>query len=173
MIKPPLRTAFDHSALWAGLLDGSLSAITTDHSPFTLAEKDRGLNDIWKGAIGVPGVEALVPGMMTEALNGRFPLETAIRLICSQPARLFNLFPDRGTIQADAIADVVIYDPRPTGFVDSSRWFTKAKVIERLYHDRPKRGAVQTTIVNGTVVFDDGKIVAEPGSGRFVQPLRV
>ena len=173
MIKPPLRTASDHSALWAGLLDGSLSAITTDHSPFTLAEKDRGLNDIWKGAIGTPGVEALVPGVMTEALNGRFPLETAIRLICSQPARLFNFFPDRGTIQADAIADVVIYDPRPMGLVDSSRWFTKAKVIERLYHDRHQRGTVQTTIVNGTVVFDDGKIVAEPGIGRFVQPLRV
>ena len=170
MIKPPLRTEADHSALWAGLLDGSLSAITTDHSPFTLAEKERGLDDIWKGAIGSPGVEALVPGVMTEALNGRFPLETAVRLICSQPARLFNLFPDRGTLQVGAIADVVIYDPRPVGVVDSSRWFTKAKVIERLYNGRPQRGAVQTTIVNGTVVFDDGKIVAEPGSGRFVRP---
>ena len=50
MIKPPLRTEADQAALWAGLLDGSLRAITTDHSPFTLAEKERGLNDIWKGA---------------------------------------------------------------------------------------------------------------------------
>jgi dihydropyrimidinase/allantoinase len=170
MIKPPLRTEADHSALWAGLLDGSLSAITTDHSPFTLAEKERGLNDIWKGAIGSPGVEALMPGVMTEALTGRFSLETAVRLISSQPARLFNLFPERGTLQAGAIADVVIYDPRPVGVVDSSRWFTKAKVIERLYNGRRQRGMVRTTIVNGTVVFDEGKIVAEPGTGRFVRP---
>src|SRR5690606_31265942 len=56
MIKPPLRTAADQDALWAALLDGSLMAITTDHSPFTLAEKERGVADIWKGAIGSPGV---------------------------------------------------------------------------------------------------------------------
>ncbi len=172
MIKPPLRTEADQSALWAGLLDGSLLAITTDHSPFTLAEKERGLDNIWQGAIGSPGVEALVPGVMTEALEGRFPLETAVRLICSQPARLFNLFPERGTLQVGAIADMVIYDPRPVGVVDSSRWFTKAKVIDRLYNGRKQRGAVRTTLVNGAVVFHAGQIVTDPGSGRFMQPQR-
>lgn len=170
MIKPPLRTAADQDALWAALLDGSLMAITTDHSPFTLAEKERGVGDIWKGAIGSPGVEALVPGVMTEALDGRFPLETAIALISTQPAQLFDLFPERGSLQVGAIADVVIYDPAPVGVVDSSRWFTKAKVIERLYNGRRQRGAVRTTIVNGTVVFDGARIVAEPGTGRFVRP---
>ena len=172
MIKPPLRTEADQAALWAGLMDGSLRAITTDHSPFTLAEKERGLNNIWQGAIGSPGVEALLPGVMTEALDGRFALEMAVRLISSQPAQLFNLFPERGTIQVGSVADVVIYDPRPVGVVDSSRWFTQAKLIERLYHGRRQRGAVRTTIVNGIIVFDDGRIVAEPGSGRFVQPAR-
>ena len=151
---------------------GRWLAITTDHSPFTLAEKERGVDNIWQGAIGSPGVEALVPGVMTEALAGRFPLETAVRLICSQPARLFNLFPERGTIQVGAIADVVIYDPRPVGVVDSSRWFTKARVIDRLYNGRRQHGAVRTTLVNGAVVFDAGQIVADPGSGRFVQPKR-
>ena len=96
MIKPPLRTEADQAALWAGLLDGSLLAITTDHSPFTLAEKERGVDNIWQGAIGSPGVEALVPGVMTEALDGRFPLEMAVRLISSQPARLFDLYPGAG-----------------------------------------------------------------------------
>jgi len=172
MIKPPLRTEADHAALWAGLLDGSLAAITTDHSPFTLAEKERGLNNIWAGAIGSPGIEALLPGVMTEALNGRFPLETAVRLVCSQPARLFNLFPERGTIQVGAIADIAIYDPQPDGVVDSSRWFSKARVIDRLYNGRRQRGAVRTTVVNGKIVFNNGQIVAEPGSGRFIQPSR-
>jgi len=172
MIKPPLRTEADQAALWAGLLDGSLRAITTDHSPFTLAEKERGLTNIWQGAIGSPGVEALLPGVMTEALDGRFPLETAVRLVCSQPAQLFDLYPARGTLQVGSVADVVIYDPRPVGVVDSSRWFTKARVIERLYNGRRQRGTVRTTIVNGAVVFDEGKIVAEPGTGRFVRPGR-
>ncbi|MBP8293782.1 MAG: dihydroorotase family protein [Caldilineaceae bacterium] len=170
MIKPPLRTEADQAALWAGLLDGSLWAITTDHSPFTLAEKERGLANIWQGAIGSPGVEALLPGVMTEALDGRFSLEMAVRLISSQPARLFDLFPERGTLQVGSMADVVIYDPRPVDVVDSSRWLTKAKVIERLYNGRRQRGVVRTTIVNGTIVFDGGQIVAEPGTGRFVRP---
>ncbi|MEZ4616880.1 MAG: hypothetical protein R2867_15435 [Caldilineaceae bacterium] len=69
MIKPPLRTSTDQQALWAGLMDGSLVAVTTDHSPFTLAEK-RGLDNIWQSAIGAPGVEALVSGVLTEALQG-------------------------------------------------------------------------------------------------------
>ncbi len=172
MIKPPLRSAADQAALWEGLLDGSLLAITTDHSPFTLAEKERGVADIWKGAIGSPGVEALVPGVMTEALDGRFPLEVAVQFISTQPAELFDLYPERGSLQVGSIADVMIYDPRPVGVVDSSRWFTKARVIDRLYNGRRQRGAVRTTIVNGTIVFDNGMIVAEPGSGRFIRPAR-
>lgn len=170
MIKPPLRTEADQAALWAGLLDGSLRAITTDHSPFTLAEKERGLNDIWKGAIGSPGVEALLPGVMNEALAGRFPQEMAVRLISTQPAQLFGFFPERGVLRPGAIADVVIYDPQPATLVDSSRWFTKARVIDRLYNGRKQQGVVRTTIVNGQVVFDAGQIVAKPGAGRFIRP---
>ncbi len=170
MIKPPLRTEADQEALWAGLLDGSLLAITTDHSPFTLAEKERGLDNIWQGAIGAPGIEALVPGVMTEALTGRLTLEDAVRFICTQPAQLFDLYPRKGVILPGADADITIYDPRGAGRVDSTRWFSKAKSIERLYHGRPVQGKVHTTIVNGIVVYADGQITAEPGTGRFVRP---
>ena len=80
--------------------------------------------------------------------------------------------PAQGVIQPGADADVVVYDPRPAGVVDSSRWFSKARVIERLYNGRPVRGRVATTIVNGAVVFDQGQIVAEAGVGRFVRPAQ-
>lgn len=132
MIKPPLRTEVDNAALWSGLLGGSLIAIASDHSPFTLEEKERGIKDVWKGAIGLPGVEALLPSVMTEAIDCRFPLRTAIRLLCSKPARLVNLFPQRGTLQVGAAADVVIYDPRTEGMMDTKHWFTKARSIDRL-----------------------------------------
>jgi allantoinase len=169
-IKPPLRTPADQAALWQGLLDGALLAITTDHSPFTLEEKERGLDDIWRSVIGAPGVEALVPMVLTEALNGRFGVEDAVRFVSTQPAQLFDLYPRKGVIQPGADADVVVYDPRSAGVVDSSRWFSKARVIERLYAGRPVRGRVATTVVNGVVVFDGGQIVAEAGVGRFVRP---
>ncbi|MCB9139111.1 MAG: dihydroorotase family protein [Caldilineaceae bacterium] len=170
MIKPPLRSEADQAALWGGLLDGSLSAITTDHSPFTLAEKERGLNNIWQGAIGAPGVEALLPGVMTEALTGRLTVADAVRFLSSQPAQLFNLYPRKGVIRVGADADVVVYDPRPSGTFDSSKWFSKAKAVERLYNGRFVQGRVQTTIINGIIAYCDGAIKAEPGTGRFVRP---
>ena len=173
MIKPPLRTINDQAALWDGLLDGSLAAITTDHSPFTLTEKERGLENIWNSAIGAPGVEALVPFVMTEALSGgHLTLEQAVQMTSSEPARLFHLYGRKGVVQPGADADLVIYDPRERSTIDSSQWFTKSKVTERLYHGRPQQGHVDTTIVNGTVVYEQGKIVGEAGAGRFVQPDR-
>lgn len=172
MIKPPLRTAADQAALWGGLFDGSLMAITTDHSPFTLAEKERGLENIWQGAIGAPGVEALVPFVMTEALEGRLTLEQAVRFISTDGAKLFGFYPHKGTIQPGADADLTLYDPRGEGTIDSSRWLTKSKVTERLYHGRRQVGRVDRTIVNGQLVYDRGQIVAEMGVGRFVHPQR-
>lgn len=173
MIKPPLRTAADQVALWQGLLDGSLAAITTDHSPFTLAEKERGLTNIWQSAIGAPGVEGLVPFVMTEALTyGHLTIEQAVQFVCSEPARLFRLYPQKGTIQPGADADVLLYDPNTSGVIDSSRWLTKSKVTERLYNGRPRQGHVDTTIVNGTVVYEQGQIVSAAGIGRFIRPQR-
>ena len=171
MIKPPLRTEADQVALWNGLLDGSLMAITTDHSPFTLAEKERGIADIWKGAIGAPGVEALTPGVMTEALRGRCSLEQAVQWLCSQPAELFN-FTGKGVIRAGADADIMLYDPRQAQTLDSSTWLTQARATDRLYNGRSVQGHVDTTIVNGVVVYTNGTITANAGVGTFVRPQR-
>ncbi|MEZ4837241.1 MAG: amidohydrolase family protein [Caldilineaceae bacterium] len=170
MIKPPLRTAADQNALWGGLLDGSLSAITTDHSPFTLAEKERGLDNIWQAAIGAPGIEALVPFVMTEALDGRLTLEQAAHFISTEPARLFGMYPQKGTVQAGSDADLTIYDPRGEQNIDSSQWLSKSSVTDRLYNGRRQVGKVDATVVNGQVVYDRGQIVAEMGVGRFVRP---
>lgn len=171
-IKPPLRTVDDQQALWDGLLDGSLAAICTDHSPFTLEEKERGIENIWQAAIGAPGIEGFVPVMMTQALEGRFSIEQVVAWICTQPAQLFDLYPRKGVIRPGADADVILYDKRSSGTIDSTKWFSKSKVTDRLYHGTPVRGHVATTIVNGTVVYENGAIVAEAGTGRFVRPNR-
>jgi allantoinase len=170
LIKPPMRTAADQAALWQGLRDGALCAITTDHSPFTLEEKERGWDDIWRGAIGAPGVELLVPFVLSQALEGSIALTDAVRWLCSQPARLFRLYPRKGVVRPGADADLTLYDPRPTGVVDSSRWLTKARAIGRAYDGIPVRGAVHSTLVNGALVYEAGQIVGAPGMGRFVRP---
>jgi dihydroorotase-like cyclic amidohydrolase len=170
MIKPPLRTEADQAALWRGLFSGALRAITTDHSPFTVEEKERGMENIWTAAIGSPGVEALVPFVLSEALGGRMSLPWAVRLLCTQPARLFNLYPERGVLQVGAIADLMVYAPTPAGTIDSRGWFSKARHIDKLYHGRPVHGGVRATVVNGAIVYLDGKITADAGAGRFVRP---
>lgn len=170
LIKPPMREPADQQALWAGLRDGSLCAITTDHSPYTLDEKERGIDDIWRGAIGAPGVELLVPFVLSRAIAGEFTLSDAVRWLSSQPARLFRLYPRKGLIAAGSDADLTLYDPTGGGALDTSRWFTKARAIARVYDGMPLRGAVRMTIVNGVVVYEHGRIVAEPGLGRFVRP---
>lgn len=170
LLKPPLREESDRLALWEGLRDGTLMAVTTDHSPYTPAEKARGEQNIWQAAIGTPGVEALVPCVMTEALDGRISLQEAVRFIAGQPARLFDMYPRKGTLQPGADADVLIYDPREVGVIDSSKWHTKARLIERMYHGHHVHGHVHATIVNGVETFHAGRIVAEQPHGRFVRP---
>jgi dihydroorotase-like cyclic amidohydrolase len=93
------------------------------------------------------------------------------RLLTAQPARLMNLWPERGVVQPGAAADLTLYDPRGEGVIDSSRWFTKARETDRLYHGRRVRGRVAMTVVGGTVVFDGEEIVAGEGTGRFIRPM--
>lgn len=170
LLKPPLRTAADQHALWEGLRDGALCAITTDHSPFTFEEKERGRDDIWRAAIGMPGIEFLVPYVLTQALEGSIALTDAVRWLCGQPARLFRLYPNKGVIRPGASADITVYDPRPSGFTNTARWFTKARAIARAYDGLPVRGEVRATLVNGTVAYEAGHVVGKPGLGRFVRP---
>jgi allantoinase len=170
LIKPPMRTLADQQALWQGLRDGALCAITTDHSPFTVEEKERGRDDIWRGAIGTPGVELLVPYVLTQALNGSIALTDAVRWLCSQPARLFRLYPRKGVIRSGADADLTIYNPVHAGVVDTSTWLTHARAIGRVYDGIQIQGKVSATFVNGRVVYEEGRVTGEPGWGRFVRP---
>ena len=111
--------------------------------------------------------------VMTEALSdGHLDLEDAVRLLCFQPAKLFDLYPHKGVIQAGADADILLYDPAPGGKIDSSQWYSRSKVTDRLYNGRDYQGKVACTLVNGSVVYENGKIVVEKGSGQFVRPHR-
>ena len=172
-INPPLRHPEDQVALWQALEDGVLDVITTDHAPFTAAEKEATWGDILAAPPGHPGVEALVPFVLTEALNGRFTLSRAVELISTTPAQLFNLYPSKGIIQAGSDADLTIYDPRPKGKIDRTKWFSRAAESNRLYDGLPIRGEVYATVVAGRVVYQAGQIEGQPGDGTIVRPLSI
>jgi allantoinase len=168
-INPPLRSAADQSALWEGLADGSLMAVTTDHSPFTVEEKERARTDIWRTPPGAPGVEELLLGMMDAALNGRISLDHAVRLISTNGAQRFGVYPQKGAIAVGTDADIVIYDPQQTTTIHPDMLFSKAKACDKLYEGKTFRGRVRRTLVNGRTVFHNGEILGQPGWGKFVR----
>lgn len=171
-INPPLRKQEDQDALWEGLADGSLIAVTTDHSPFTVAEKERARTDIWKTPPGAPGVEELVLMMMDAALKGRLSIEKAVDLISTNGAKRFGVYPHKGVIAVNADADLVIYDPAVTTTIELDKLFSKAALCDKLYEGMTFQGKVLRTIVGGKTVFVNGEVVGEKGWGKFVRPAR-
>ena len=169
-INPPLRKQEDVDALWSGIDDGTLMAVTTDHSPFTVEEKERARTDIWRTPPGAPGVEELVLGMMDAALKGRLSIQKAVELISTNGAKRFGIYPQKGTIAVGADADLVIYDPHETTTIQQDMLFSKAKACDKLYEGMTFQGKVQRTIVNGQTVFVDGQVVGKRGGGKFVRP---
>jgi dihydropyrimidinase/dihydroorotase/allantoinase len=168
--NPPIRTADDQRALWQGLADGVISVVTSDHATYLVEEKERHRDRPWLIPSGGPGVQTLLPMMMTAALEGRLSVEQVVRLISAEPARLFGLESRKGTIEPGLDADVCIYDPRPQTVMSRDKMFSKARDVDKLYEGMPLQGEVVTTVSAGRVVYGDGQILAEKGSGRFVRP---
>ena len=169
-VNPPMRAAADQAALWQGLLDGSLMSITTDHSPFTVEEKERAREDIWATPPGAPGVEELLLGVMHEALGGRMSVNQAVELLATNGAKRFGVYPERGHIGIGAAADLVIYDPNTETTIHRDMLFSKARDCDKLYDGMTFQGAVERTIVNGKTVFLRGEIVGAAGDGQFIRP---
>lgn len=171
-INPPIRTSEDQDALWQALADGTLDYVATDHAPFTAAEKEAAWGDIVGAPPGHPGVDKLLPLMLTEALRGRMTLERAIDLVSTTPARLFGLLPRKGVLWPGADADLVIYDPGPERVITRGTGYGRAADCDLLYEGRTLQGEVRATFVAGKAVYRDGQIVGKPGDGSIVSPDR-
>jgi allantoinase len=170
-INPPIRSAADQAALWQGLAEGRFSAITTDHSTYLVAEKERGWEGIWRSPSGAPGVQAMLPLLMTAALRDkRLPVEQVVRLISSEPARLFNIAHRKGSLRPGMDADVCLYDPRPATTLRYEQMLSQARDVDKLYLNLELQGKVVATLVRGQVVFQDGEILVPAGSGQFIAP---
>jgi allantoinase len=168
--NPPIRSRADQQALWAGLADGTLSVVTSDHGPYQVEEKERGRGATWLAPSGGPGVQTLLPMMMTAALKGRLSVGQVVRLVSSEPARLFGLAGRKGTVEPGADADICVYDPRPEMVLTRDRMFSKARDVNKLYDGMPLQGEMWATVSAGRVVFREGKILVDRGSGRFIAP---
>jgi dihydroorotase len=151
-MNPPIRTAADNAALWTGLHDGAVDFIATDHAPHPLEEKRQGYP---KAPAGMPGVETSLPLMLTEMKAGRCTLAEIQKWMCHGPAQAYRI-PNKGQILEGWDADLTLVDLDTVRPVRNEEMFTKVKWSP--YHGRPLTGWPVYTIVNGEIVYDNGRI---------------
>ena len=169
LISPPLRSAADRDALWAGLADGSLDLVATDHVPDRLAvekgDAARGVpfNQISNGA---PGIETLLAILYSEGVvKGRITIERMVDLIATTPARRFGM-PAKGAIEVGKDADLVLLDPRARRTMHAADLHHTSDYTP--YEGIEVKGAVRDVFVRGRGVIRDGRFVGRRGAGSFV-----
>ena len=168
-VAPPLRSAEDVAFLWESLSDGTLTVVASDHAPFTPREKAEA--DYASSGQGIPSLEMLVPTMLTAGLTGRFPLTRAIEVMTANPAKLFGIYPRKGTVSPGSDADLVLVDPGARWTVDSGRFLSRSGGSGKAYDGMEMTGKVLTTLSRGRIVFTEGRVVGDSG-GRLVSPDR-
>lgn len=164
--NPPLRNEAERLRLWDSLARGDVDLLSTDHVAWPVERKSD--PDIFKNGAGVPGLETLLPVFYT-ALAQRSLSPCIIARVCAQnPARHFG-FARKGEIRPGADADIAVLRRGASTF-DQSRMASWIKWSP--YHGRALAGRVAATYLRGEVIFANGAVVGQPGSGRFVTPER-
>ncbi len=164
--QPPLRAAADRDAMWAGLADGTIDVVATDHCSWSL--KDKRASQTFAHLIpGMANLETLVPMLYSEGvLSGRISIERMVDLVATNPAKIFGLYPRKGVIARGADADLVIFDPHQTVVVRQPEMHSGADYDP--FEGVEVRGWPRTTISRGEVIIEYRKARAEPGRGRFI-----
>jgi dihydroorotase (multifunctional complex type) len=163
---PParIRTEADANQMWERVAHGPITHISTDHAPATRAQKTQG--SIWDVHFGLPGVETTVNLLLNGVVEGRLSLERVVELVAESPARLYGLYPRKGSLQVGADADVVLVDLAAERVLEDATVISKAGWTP--YAGRRIRGRPVATYSRGRLVARDGRPVGEPGWGRFI-----
>ena len=167
--NPPLRSEGERLKMWEFVRDGSIDIIGSDHAPYTKEEKEKGSEDIFIPPAGFPGLSTRLPLLFTAVKEGKIKLDKMVELICENPAKIFGLYPKKGTIALGSDADFVIFDPDKKDIISKDKMFTKCRDSALVYDGWTVYGKPEKTIVRGKVVFDNGEITVSPGYGEIVK----
>jgi dihydropyrimidinase/allantoinase len=170
-VNPPLRPASEQAGLWAGLADGTLDMVVSDHAPFLPEEKEPGWDDIWSAGSGIPGVELTGPLLWDRALRGHVRLEDVVRWTSEAPARVFGLDDRKGSLRVGRDADLVLLDPERHTTLARERFVTRSAGSLRHVEGTEVRGAIVGVWSRGRRVVDDaGRVIASAGDGAVLVP---
>jgi dihydropyrimidinase len=162
--QPPLREQSDVDALWAGISQGTLHTVCTDHAPWSLAAKLDAELDVERLRPGAENLQTMMPMLYSEGVRtGRISLKRMVEVLSTNAARLFGLYPRKGTIAPGSDADLVIFDPELTRTVEAS--MLKSNADYSPYEGWQVTGWPVMTLRRGEVVFENDEITGQPGTG--------
>ena len=169
VMSPPLRDKANQEVLWNGLRQGLVNTVGTDHAPFDFAgQKPMGKDDFTKIPNGIPALEDRINLLYTYGVKtGKIDLHTFVHVASTNAAKIFGLFPRKGTIQPGSDADLVIYDPAYRGKLSAR---TQVMNVDYSgFEGWPIEGRPAVVTVRGEVAVRDGKFVGTVGRGNFLK----
>lgn len=167
VMSPPLREKKDQEALWAGIEQGLVKVVATDHCPFTWEQKQMGKEDFSKIPNGHPAIEHRMELLFSEGVaSGRISLPKYVELTSTNAAKLFGMYPRKGNIGIGADADITIIDPNKKHTLSVKTH--KMRTDYSAYEGFKLTGKVETVLVRGRVAIQDNECKIEPGFGQFI-----
>ena len=169
VMTPPIREKWNQEKLWRGLQFNDLQVISTDHCPFCFKEqKELGRDDFSKIPNGGPGVEERMSLIFNGGVaQGRISLNRFVELTSTAAAKIFGLFPRKGTIAVGSDADIVLFDPNEERTISVKTHHMR--VDFSCYEGMKVRGVTKTVLSRGELVIENGKYVGRKGAGSFLK----
>ncbi|MEP6615556.1 MAG: dihydropyrimidinase [Ginsengibacter sp.] len=172
VMSPPLREIKDQQTLWAGINQGLVNIVATDHCPFMLKQKRAGEKDFSKIPNGHPAIENRMELLFSEGVKkGKISLNKYVELTATNPAKIFGMFPRKGCIAPGSDADIVIFDPAEQHVLSAKTHHMN--VDYSAYEGWKVTGKVKTVLLRGKVAIEDNQCLVEKGYGQFVKRSKV
>jgi len=169
VMSPPLRAKGNEEKLWRGLAGNDLQCVSTDHCPFCMkGQKELGKDDFSKIPNGAPGVETRMSLMFDGGVvKGRLSLNRWVEVTSTAPAKIFGLFPRKGTIAPGSDADIVVFDPQRKITLNAATLHQRVDYTP--YEGREVQGATDVVLSRGKVIVKNGQFLGRAGSGSFLK----
>jgi dihydropyrimidinase len=172
VMSPPLREKKDQDTLWAGINQGLVNVVATDHCPFKWEQKLMGKDDFSRIPNGHPAIEHRMELLYSEGVHkGRITLNKYVEVACTNPAKIFGMFPRKGTIAVNSDADIIILDPHATHTITAAGHHMN--VDYSAYEGWELHGKIKTVLLRGKIAVNNGECLVEKGYGQFIKRHKV